>query len=135
MDLTYTDRKNVFKTALALFTSINPFDMDSVEENKVHDAKETSQKVQEPSILESHTLAISVDKKELDVAGEFLAIHGEEHGVYTREEEKRVLRYIDWRLLPLMLVTQTVAPLDVSGLLDSKSGPPLLIETPEKSFE
>jgi hypothetical protein len=54
------------------------------------------------------------DQGRYDAAAEFLALHAEEHGSYTEAEARRVLRKIDWRVVPLMTLTVTLNSVDVS---------------------
>ena len=47
-------------------------------------------------------------------AAEFLAAHG--HVTYSYDEEKRVLRKINWRVLPMLLGSYFFQQLDKSSL-------------------
>lgn len=47
-------------------------------------------------------------------AAEFLAAHG--HVTYTYDEEKRVLKKINWRVLPILLGSYFFQQLDKSSL-------------------
>lgn len=47
-------------------------------------------------------------------AAEFLAAHG--HVTYTYDDEKRVLRKINWRVLPILLGSYFFQQLDKSSL-------------------
>ncbi|KAH6976361.1 major facilitator superfamily domain-containing protein [Ilyonectria sp. MPI-CAGE-AT-0026] len=48
----------------------------------------------------------------IEDAEEFLRMHQHEWGDYTEQDAKRVLRRIDWRLMPLLMVTLTFAGVD-----------------------
>ncbi|KAH8666814.1 major facilitator superfamily domain-containing protein [Xylariales sp. PMI_506] len=50
---------------------------------------------------------------QLDAAAEYLRIHENDFTDITEEEQRKVLRKIDMRLMPLMLVTITLAAVDV----------------------
>ena len=49
---------------------------------------------------------------QLDAAAEYLRIHQNEFSDITKEEERKVLRKIDFLLMPIMLVTITLAAVD-----------------------
>lgn len=51
---------------------------------------------------------------DLDIAAEFLKLHEGEHGEYTEAEAKEVLFKIDIWLVPMLLITVTLAAVDVS---------------------
>lgn len=78
-----------------------------------------------PEIEPSTTTGVgdikNVDEKGRPVivedAEEFLRMHQHEWGDYTEQDAKRVLRRIDWRLMPLLMVTLTFAGVDVSILI------------------
>lgn len=46
----------------------------------------------------------------------YLADHQHEYGDYTPEEAERIRKKIDWRMVPLQLVTSTISGIDVSHL-------------------
>ena len=50
---------------------------------------------------------------QLDAAAEYLRLHQDEFVDITEEEERKVLRKIDILLMPIMLVTITLAAVDV----------------------
>lgn len=50
---------------------------------------------------------------QLDAAAEYLRLHQDEFANITEEEERKVLRKIDFLLMPIMLVTITLAAVDV----------------------
>jgi hypothetical protein len=50
---------------------------------------------------------------QLDAAAEYLRVHQHDFTDITEEEERKVLRKIDMLLMPIMLVTITLAAVDV----------------------
>ncbi|EEU36118.1 uncharacterized protein NECHADRAFT_53068 [Fusarium vanettenii 77-13-4] len=71
-----------------------------------------------PSRSVGQTFSITSKEREkektvvIEDAEEFMRIHEHEYGDYTEAEAKRVLRKIDWRLMPLFMVTLTIAGVD-----------------------
>lgn len=61
---------------------------------------------------------------QLDAAAEYLRLHENEFADVTPEEERKVLRKIDLLLMPIMLVTITLAAVDV------RSGPKPTLVSP-----
>lgn len=63
-----------------------------------------------PPAAEHHEARNIIQEK----AAEFLAAHG--HVTYTYDEEKRVLKKINWRVLPILLGSYFFQQLDKSSL-------------------
>lgn len=51
----------------------------------------------------------------IEDAAAYISIHKHEWGNYTEVETKQVLRRIDWKLMPLFIITLTFAGIDVSN--------------------
>ena len=70
----------------------------------------------QPSALETGSIH-ALDNKELnrvaDEAAYYLHEHEAQWANYSPSEAKRVLRKIDWRLMPLLVGTITIAAVDV----------------------
>lgn len=49
----------------------------------------------------------------IEDAEQYLVAHVDEYGDYTEAEAKAVLRRIDWRMMPLFMMTLTIAGVDV----------------------
>ncbi|KPI43434.1 putative transporter [Cyphellophora attinorum] len=56
--------------------------------------------------------------QDVDIAAKFIAEHGHElHGNdYTKEEEKRMIKKVDWRLVPILFVCATLSGLDKTAI-------------------
>lgn len=74
--------------------------------------QEDSKSIEAGSVNEGAAL-VTNDKSKLDVAGEFLALHEQEYGSYTKKEDTRVRWKIDLRLVPMLFLTQTLLAVDV----------------------
>jgi ACS family allantoate permease-like MFS transporter len=64
-----------------------------------------------PEAVSVHDVAVLKTKGE--AAAAFLGEHQEQWANYDAEEAKRVLRKIDWRVMPLVVGTITIAAVDV----------------------
>ncbi|KAK5190992.1 hypothetical protein LTR99_000065 [Exophiala xenobiotica] len=82
--------------------------MDDIQPEKKNAASET---ITQDSLQNANGL-ITTDKAKLDVAAEFLVIHEQQYGDYTKEEATRVRWKIDLRLVPMLFVTQTLCAID-----------------------
>jgi hypothetical protein len=87
--------------------------MDDIQPEKKNAASET---ITQDSLQNANGL-ITTDKAKLDVAAEFLVIHEQQYGDYTKEEAIRVRWKIDLRLVPMLFVTQTLCAIDVCAHL------------------
>lgn len=74
------------------------------------DEKHTGETVAAPPAAERRGGRDLIQEK----AAEFLAAHG--HVTYTYDEEKRVLKKINWRVLPILLGSYFFQQLDKSSL-------------------
>ncbi|ETN41668.1 uncharacterized protein HMPREF1541_03604 [Cyphellophora europaea CBS 101466] len=56
--------------------------------------------------------------KDVDIAAHFIAEHGQElrGNEYTKEEEKKLIRKVDWRLVPILFVCATLSGLDKTAI-------------------
>lgn len=63
-----------------------------------------------PEAGSAHDVAIL---KTHEAAAAFLGEHQEQWANYTEEDAKKVLRKIDWRVMPLVVGTITIAAVDV----------------------
>lgn len=74
----------------------------------------------------------SLDEKaapQSDNAAEFLHLHESKYSNYSLQDAKKVLRKIDWRLMPLMWITTNISAIDVSSQAMPSSGQHLTLKT------
>lgn len=56
-----------------------------------------------------------------DDAAEFLHLHQSKYSAYSVQDAKKLLRKIDWRLMPLMWITTNLSAIDASNPLNGRS--------------
>lgn len=63
-----------------------------------------------------------VSPKPTSKAAEFLHLHEAKYGSYSSEDEKKLVRKIDWMLLPMLWISTNISAIDVSyAALDTSS--------------
>lgn len=71
-----------------------------------------------PKVLTAETAVKAVKAgraHDVDIAAKFIAQHGHElqGNDYTKEEEKAVVRKIDWRLVPIVSCAPCIDPIEI----------------------
>ncbi|CRG92567.1 putative transporter C460,05 [Talaromyces islandicus] len=67
---------------------------------------------------EAAVKAVKAGDKDVDIAAQIIAQYGDEMGqqTWSPEEEKKLIRKVDWRLIPILFVCATLSGLDKTAI-------------------